>query len=318
MKIIQERTLSMYAAVADFLAANTTAVAGLQNFSALSAAFGSKIAALRLLQQQQRGTISGDMTQKKVDLRREVVLQTRQLINALKAHYDTANDDTHNIALKKTASSWDKLADTNVVSDVRNVLGLAQTVAADLVDYGIDATWLATYSTKITAYEIMIPKPRLTVVKRADLTKALETNFAEAKKLLDSITIQIGVLEFSNASFYSKFLGAKKIISSGSRVTAFRMSIKSTDGVAQTGFTVQLLRQATGETAIYKTNKNGTLVRQNMVDGVYEITITKVDYAPLSGKVAVVAGETYVLEVTVDVAGKVFKDGRNPKTGEAI
>ena len=102
-----------------------------------------------------------DATNKKVDFRREVVLQTRHLVNVLKAYYNGIDDNTHDAALNKPASSWNRLADTNVVSDVRNILALAQTVAAGLADYNIDAAWLTAYTAKINAYEKIIPRPRL-------------------------------------------------------------------------------------------------------------------------------------------------------------
>ncbi len=318
MNIIQERTLSMLEAVVLLLDGNAAIVGGLHDFSTVYTPFKASVAAIKSLQQQQRGTISQNATQKKVDLRRSVTQQTLKLVNALRAHLAIANDNTHDATLLVTKSSLDKLADTNLVSDARNILALGNSLATGIANYGVNAAWLTNYAATITAYDAAIAMPRITMVDRATYTAALTTNFAEAKRLLDIITFLVKTIEFDNPNFYSRFDKAKKITNTGSRLTAFRMAIKSTDGIAQTGFTVALLRQATGETAIYKTNKSGTLVRQNMVDGTYEITITKNDYAPLSGKIVLIKGETYLLEVTVDVAAKVFKDGRNPKTGETI
>ena len=318
MKIVQERNLSMYLAVIDLLDANAPIVAGLHNFGTLYTPFKAKVQAIRALQQQQMGAVSGNITQKKSDLRRNLVVQTRIIANALNAHFTMVEDHTHDALFVKSVSYWTSLADTNFVGACRNMLALATTVVTDLANYGIDAANLTAYAAAVNTFELIIPKPRMTMVNKSVFTADLETNFAEAKKMLDKITSLVDILEFSNVNFYQQFVGAKKVTNLTTRPIAFRMAVKSLDGVAQSGCTVQLLRVATGDTSIYKVNKNGTLVRQNMVDGVYEITVLKNDYAPLSGKVVLIAGETYFLEVTVDVVAKVFKDGRNPKTGEAI
>jgi hypothetical protein len=318
MKISFERMLSSYSALEDLFDANPTITAGLHNFSTVYTPFKATVATIRGLQQQQIGATSTDATKKKIDARRSVIFQAETLLIALKAHFIMADDHSHDAIIGLGVARLKGSADTNFVSDCRNILALATTVAADLVNYNIDAAFLTNYAASITVFEAIIPKPRMTLVDRAAFTAALETNFETAKTLLDKISALVDVLKYSNPTFYQRFLGAKKVTNLNTRLTAFRMSIKSTDGVAQTGCTVQFLRQATGETIIYKTNKSGTLVRQNMVDGVYEITITKNDYAPLSGKIVLIQGETYILEVTVDVTAKVFKDGRNPKTGEAI
>jgi 5-hydroxyisourate hydrolase-like protein (transthyretin family) len=318
MQIFQERKLSMYAAVIDLIDANAAIVTPLHNFSAIYTPFKTTVSNIQTLQQQQRGTVSVGTTQLKTDLRRNLTIETRKITNALSVYFTILRDPTHNNIVKKAASYWSASADTNFVSDCRNVFDLATTHATDIANYGITAANLTAYATAIDAFQLIIPKPRMTIIDKKAFTNQLETNFTAAKNHLDIITALITTLEFSNTQFYNRFLSAKKIISTGSRVTAFRMAIKSATGTPQTGFTVQLLRQATGDTTIYKTNKNGTLVRQNMMDGTYDITITKNDYTPISGKIALILGETYILELTVDTTTKTFTEGHNPKTGETI
>jgi hypothetical protein len=318
MNILQESTLSMYEAVVLLIDANVGTVTALHGFSTVYTPFKAKVATIKSVQQQQRGAGSAGATKRKADLRRDVTFGGLKLVNGLRANFAIIGDNTHDAILLVSNSSLNRLADTNLVSDMRNILALANSVAAGIANYGIDAAWLTNYAATITAYDAAIAIPRMTVVDRATYTAVLETNFAEAKQLLGVMALLVKTIEFDNPNFYSRFTKSCKVISAGSRNTAFRMAIKSTDGVAQTGFTVQLFRVSTGDTVLYKTNKSGTLVRQNMVDGVYEITVSKHDYAPLSGKVVLISGETYVLEITVDTAVKVFKGGRNPKTGEVI
>ena len=318
MKIVFERMLSAYSAVEKLLDANTAITANLHNFSTVYTPFKNTVATIRLLQQQQIGATSTDATNKKADFRRNLVLQTEMLLIGLKAHFIMIDNHSNDTLLNMSITRFKTSADTNFVGDCRNVAALANTVAADLVNYSIDATFLTNYTALITAYEAIIPNPRMSLIDRATFTAALETNFAAAKVLVEKVSALIDILKYSNPVFYQRFLAAKKVTNLNTRQTAFRMAIKSIDGAVQTGFNVQLLRQATGSVSSYKVNKNGTLVRRNMVDGVYEITITKNDYAPLSGRIVLITGETYFLEVTVDTVAKTFQGGHNSKTGEMI
>lgn len=318
MKMIFERMLSAYSAVEQFLDANTAVTANLHNFNTVYTPFKTTVANIRTLQQQQIGATSRDATNNKTAFRRNLIHQTETLLFALKAHFLMINNRSHDALVNSNMTRFRISADTNFVGDCRNVAALANTVASDLVNYNISASFLTNYTSLITAYEAIIPTPRISMIDRSAFTAALETNFTTAKELIEKISALIDTLKYSNPIFHQRFLGAKKVTNLNTRQCAFRMSIKGVDGTIQTGFTVQLLRQATNTATFYKVNKNGTIVRQNMVDGIYEITIIKTDYAPLSGRIVLISDETYVLEVIVDTVTKTFQGGHNPKTGETI
>jgi hypothetical protein len=318
MTIVQERTLSMQLATINLLDSSPAFITALPNYPALYAAFKATVDQIKKISKEQSNVVSIDKTKSKKDLRQTHTLKTLQLNDVLKAYFAFTNNIAHGNTTDATITSLNRLADNNFVNKCEQIYDLALPLAADLTPYGIDAAWLAAYHTELNSFSSITMAPRVATVNRAAFTNQLNTLFATAKTQLDHLTLLINLTQYSQPSFYFRYKDVIKIIDAKSSPLALRLSVKSLTGISQSGFTVSFLRQSNGEVTTFKTNPNGILQRRNMPAGVYEITVSKVDYAPLTGKIAIIGGETYLLEVRVDTTAKTFKDGRNPKTGEAI
>jgi hypothetical protein len=186
------------------------------------------------------------------------------------------------------------------------------------VPYGITAAYLTDYKTDLDVYANVAPDPRLATVSRAGYTEQLVTLFEKSKVEQEKLSNLIGLMEFTDVNFFNLYKNTTRVISAGTRSIAFRANIKDTNGLAINKFTFTFMRQSDSEVAQYKVNANGTLQRQALKAGIYELTITKTDYTPLTGKIVIISGETYTLNVVADTVTKTILSGSNIKTGEVM
>jgi Carboxypeptidase regulatory-like domain len=273
---------------------------------------------IKNIAQQQSVTDSKDKTLTKKERSTALIIKTMQLVTILQAHFLFINDITHTNAINIAISGLQKLADNNLVDKCQEIHDIANGVIADLADYNIDAAWLTAYQNQLNDFDSITAAPRVATVNRASLTAQLGTLFNTAKAELDHVSTLVKLLEYTDPVFYASYKNAIKIINVKSNPIDFRLTVKDTNGAAQRGFTLTLLRLSNNEALQFKTNPNGIIQRKSLAEGNYDITLTKIDYAPLVGRISVVAGETYNLDVTIDTTNKTIIQGKNPKTGEMI
>lgn len=318
MNQVQERTLSMQKASILFLDAQSAVTATIPGFTAIYAQYKSTVADIQTIANQQSVSNSKDQTDNKKSKSEKLIMATAQLSNVLNAYFITAGNTQHVNALSGTAATFRKLADNNLISKCQEVHDIALAEVAHLAPYGVTAATLGDMQAQITDFASVTSAPRVVVINRAGYTAQLATLFETAKTQLNHLSILVKVVEYSNPSFYLRFLDAIKITNLSRNAIAFRLSVRDQDGKPQTGFTLTLYRLSNKDTAQYRTNPNGVIIRRNLPEDVYEITLTKTDYAPLTGKVAIIKGETYPLVVQVDTVTKTIVGGKNTKTGETV
>ena len=318
MNIFQERTRSMYNASITFIDTHLTKVTPLPNFTTVYNQYKNTVLLIKSISQQQSVIESKDKTLTKKQRSTALCIKTVQLVNILKAHFLFTNNITHTNAINVSLSSLQKMADNNLVDKCQEIHDIASTIIANLADYNINAAWLTTYQNQLNDFDSITASPRVATVNRASLTAQLGTLFDTAKTQLEHVTTLVKLLEYTDPVFYASYKNAIKIINVKSNPIDFRLTVKDTNGATQRGFTLTLLRLSNGEAMQYKTNPNGIIQRKSLPESAYDITLTKTDYTPLTGRISVIAGETYLLEVTVDTINKIIVQGRNPKTGEVI
>ena len=318
MTISQERTLSMQEAVVLLLDSNTNKTAGLPNFASLLTDFKATVDAIKLIQGKQRSIQQNTQGLSKADARIDVTMLTRKLINALKAYFDDTQNATNSIMLSNQPTYYNRLADTNLVSDCRNLHDLGMTVKVALEDYGIAATWLPNYKAAIDTFENIVPVPRVTRTEQASYTAQLTQLFVTAKEQLEKLSNKIALLEFDDASFYNQYQTVKKVVLAKGRVLAFKASIVEINNVTLKRFTISLVRQSDNKVYEYKTNNNNTLQRRSLTEGVYTLTVKALDVPAFTGRLVLDAGTTCAIRVEVDMTAKTILKVVKTDTGEEL
>jgi hypothetical protein len=317
MTRIQERTLSMQLGVVSFLKKQAAITATIPQFAVNFTPFEATVNAIRDIEQEQLVADSKSNTKSKSDLRMQCVVQLRMVIDALGAYAVGANDNSLLQKTNVTDTHLKSSADTTFASQCDLFYNLAVPLVADLVPYGITAAKLSTFRDDVDSFIDIIPQPRQTIISRANSTEQLVTLFAQAKTQLERISKLVAIKRLTEPTFFNIFTESTKIVSSGSTPIALRITVADNDGVALRSVNCTLTRLHDNKILTYKTNENGTILRHFLQEGMYDVAFTKIGFAPFTTQIILEAGVTFQLHILVDTTKKVFRDGRNPKTGDA-
>ena len=247
---------------------------------------------------------SGIQTTTKKDLRMQCTTQLQNVLDILKAYSVAINDS---VLLQKIPTRFSKiklLPDTAFSADCNKYYAIAAPLTADLDPYGIDAAYMTAFRQNIDDYTDVITNPRTAIINRADSTAQLKVLFANAKKELEKLTIFVTTKRLTDPRLYSKYLESIRIIDNGSTPHALRVSLKAEDGTPLRTFTFTFLRQADGKVFEYKTNENGTIVRNYFKEGNYQVTINKTGYTPATTTITLEPNITYKLNATANTTDK--------------
>lgn len=103
--------------------------------------------------------------------------------------------------------------DTDVATPCQGIHDTANSHLAALADYSVDANTLADLQAKINAYGAMVAKPRSARSKKSAARTSLNTEFAEADKVLnDKLDRLMAKFRSSQPVFYSAYRTAREIV----------------------------------------------------------------------------------------------------------
>ncbi len=300
----QERTLSMLILFSNTMKKATAVTATIPTFSTKFAELEAKINEIRDIEQQQSTQTNTIDSSAKKDLRMQCFLQLRTVSDSLNAF---AIGTENNTLAQQVAMPIGKLktaADTTFATQCETFYNIALPLAADLVPYGVPALLLPSFRTDIDNYLNIISAPRENIINRADTTKKLAAIFTEAKTILSKLVKLAAIKRTSDASFYNKLIESTKIVDTGSTPIALRVSVKDQDGTAIRGFTFTFVRATDSKAFEYRTNENGTIVRQFFKDGVYTVTASRIGFTSATDNIIIEDGITYKLEAVVNLTDK--------------
>jgi PEGA domain len=300
----QERTFSMLLLVLNYFKNNTAITSGIPQFTNVFTAFEVTINDIIEIEQTRISDDSQIQTSTKKDLRMQCTAQLETLIEMLRAHAAAINDIVLLQKLNQPFSKIKILADTAFAADCNKYYTMAQPFEADLIPYGITAAKMTVFLQDITDYTNIITTPRATIIGRAEATVLLKEKFATAKKQLETLTIFATTKRLTKPSFYSQFIKSSKIIDNGSTPRALSIALKDETGTPLRAFTFTFTRLADGKAFEYKTNENGTIVRQFFKEGTYSLSISKSSYTTYTGTVEIEAGTTYKITATANSLDK--------------
>jgi hypothetical protein len=301
----QERTLSMFLLLLNFLKKNLAITATVPHFIVNFDAFEALVNEIRDIEQQQSVQTSTVTAKAKKDLRMSCLSQMQTVVDAVNSYAVGINDDVLLAKVSVGISKYKNNADTAFATGCETYYNIALPLAADLAPYGTGAPYLAAFRADIDTYLDIITAPRENIIERADTTKLLATLFDNGKKQVVRLTKLVSIKRLSEPSFFSKFTESIKIVDTGSTKIALRVALKDQDGLALRAFTFTFIRATDGKAFEYKTNDNGTIVRQFFKDGAYTVTITKIGYTTFVGNIIIEDNVTYKLDAVANTVDKV-------------
>lgn len=213
----QENKLTMYATVVSYLDKNLTQVQSLPQFTTLLADLKAYIAGINAHSTTQQTGTKGYAKQKS-NLKNTLVEIAVEVLNALKAFAALTGNVVLTGEINYTPSKLLQTPDTILSDKVQVLLTKAGEHLPALADYGITQTTLDSLQQANTAYMQSITDPRTGTITRKGATTSLADTFAKADDLLNNkMDLVIELLRLKDATTYTAYRSARKIMNMGSR-----------------------------------------------------------------------------------------------------
>lgn len=296
----QEAKLNMYNAVLSFCNQNEIIVATIPAFTTAVDNLIAKKDQIDNTAQQEAIIITG-ITINKANLKKIMIDSATNIASAGFAYATSSNNAVLKEKFKFTSSDFQRFKDDELPLIVQNIHDNANSVAAQLVAFGITAPMLASFQTQITNYTNAVPSPRNAAAQRKALRELLVTYFSEADQILkermDKLALQF---KTSDPEFYNSYRNNRIIINAPTSASQAAGVVNAvTVDVAIPGVAVTV----TGQPYNTVTGIDGSYSLKIPVPGIYTINFTKAGYAPLQiPNVLIKLGETTTLNVDLTPA----------------
>ena len=244
---------------------------------------------------------------------RDIIVQEGTFIAMRIKRYALKVQDT-GLAKSMDYSEWDlrKASDNELAGICNLIISKAAPILGQLKIYSVSAELFATFKKATTDFSAMIAKPLSAESQTKNATAALAKLFKETDSILaNGLDLDIEVYKKSNPDFYNELQAARKVNKAASSVTALRASVtdKATGKPIKAATFVfskhlngnALLAASTnGSKVTKKTTDKGNLRITNMVEGIYDVTVSKTGYKEQSLTITVLSRETLDLGVEME------------------
>lgn len=217
-----ENKVSMYKVVLFLCEQNLTLMGLFVAINNLFILFKQKVNEIDSLIQQKLIITTGLSVDKK-NLKKQLADLTERVAGAVHAYADSTGDN--NLMHEVRYSIWDylKMRDTVLVDVCRNIYTIANTNAANITGFGVDAVMLQTFSNSIDLFENKSPQPIEAREHSAMLTLVINEKEKEIDTFLKNrFDKAIKMLKASDPNFVMEFSNARQVIDLGIRHTKLK------------------------------------------------------------------------------------------------
>jgi len=274
----QESRLSMYQEIMGLVNNNLPIVTPLPYSSEFITTMTGVISQIILNGEKQDLDITGIAAIKK-QLR--TIIEFKGLDIALKVvAYATLNGKLPllNEAKKYTKTELTHCADNILKIHCECIYDLANDNIADLATYGIDATMLSDFQTDINNYYDTIATPTISIADRKVITDTIRYLFIAGDAAMKKADAMVEVVRITEPAFYVEYKNLRKITNTGARTMALKGTAVNNKNKGIQGVRFEFAQQETSVVIVKETYIKGGFNIQDMPDGVWDVTITKVGY----------------------------------------
>jgi hypothetical protein len=294
----QEVKLNMYNSVLTHCDQNQRVVETIPALETSIAALKTTVTAITTTVQQQLQATKGH-TQGKTDSRQALCTFANEVAGALFAYATDKKDAVMKEKVKTSFSALRLLRDEELAPVCRIYADLATVNEAVLADYGLLPAVIASFKAAIENYYATVPAPRNAVALRSAYKKSLAVLFTNADEILKNKIDKLSLpLKKSNRGFMDAYNSNRRIIDTGGITTQLKLTIKGekdADGVIS-GAMVKIGKL--GIEAV--TNKQGQLLLKPVIQGEYDIEISKEGYQPQTiTEVKITRGQANAVEIAL-------------------
>ena len=234
--------------------------------------------------------------------------------NRMQSYAAVAGNSDLLASIRYSASDMKKARDTSIIGICDTIVAKANANVSALATYGITAALITDLQTAISNFTATLSKPRTVKSQTKTATENLAVLFKETNDLLTKrMDLDIEVFKATKPDFYSQYKTARNVISNTGSVAAVlgKATLKD-NGTPVSGVTFSFKPSGNGQAKMVATQSNHSLVKksaakgqfriQNMAEGTYIVTVTKLGIKEQTLTINVINGETTNLVVELERA----------------
>ncbi|MCX6352090.1 MAG: carboxypeptidase-like regulatory domain-containing protein, partial [Bacteroidetes bacterium] len=225
-------------------------------------------------------------------LERMLLFMSSQML----AYYRATGDDKLKTGIQYSPTKLMQMADDALLGVCARLSGLAAARLAGLVDYGVDATFLADLEAQKELFKGWINAPANAARLRKEAGQQFIALLKQAKEILDDMDLLMTFFILRNPELRDIYKISRKVIRRKAEIPAIKGSIRDADGNALKGVIVRI-KGKMGRKSISTAKGNFRFIR--LKDGSYPITFRKKGFA--DAEVEMKTGEGLVEVVMVGV-----------------
>lgn len=312
----QNARQSMYITVAEYLTIYLDFIKGLPNISEFLTGLKARITAIEELTAQHVFSKTG-VTAAKKSLKNGLAKMLANLIFRLRAFAKFQNDQVLLNELKNSESTLRVMSDTTLYGYAQGIYARIEENIGTLEPYGITADSQTALQEAISKFSASIPKPRLSIADKKQITMDMARYFDEADAILENIDTVMKIMKEVNSKVYNGYVSSRKVIQSGnSSLTLRGVVTDSATGDPVKG--VLLSFSAIGNDTALNTETNSIIANREEVlltkrtadkggfnvkslpEGVYSVSVKKNGYKEQTLTMAVNDGELNELNIEIE------------------
>lgn len=310
MTTSQERKLSMYYSVKDFLAANAAIVNTLPNFGGFNTNFNGYISQIEATRKLQEADKTG-IAKNKLSLKEDLVAKAVDVARKVGAYAAVTNNMVLAAEVNYTESALEQSADTILRDKAQVIYDRANSNLAALASYGVTAAILTALQVAITTYASNFSKPKQGINDKKQATDGLVDLFKLADGVLSGKMDKIvEVVRASQPVFYTGYSNARVLGSFGFKKLALKTLVKDAKGdvvgkanaLLLSANDLKALNKATTPKPVLKkkTSDLGQFRVKSLASGSYVLQVNKPGYKPAEVTINIVDGETSEVVVVLE------------------
>ena len=293
----QDNKLVMLMILRDYLIQYNAIVLTIPNLNGLLTNLQTLINQIQSVSVSQISNKTG-VKENKEELRNNVVVIGGDVARRLSAYATIANNDILFQEVHVSDAELLKLTDERLRDTIQLIYdrGMANMTTASA--YGINSFLLSSLLSALNAYNVAMPKPRLSITEKRQATILMAKLFDDVDALLMKIDILVDIVKLTQTSFHSGFKSARVLIDRGGRKRMLTMFvIDLLDGTPIKGVTCKFTLET--HEIVKKSSVKGGFFIKSMPEGVYKLRANKSGYKELVRDVAVVKNESSRLTISI-------------------
>jgi len=208
-----------------------------------------------------------------------LVQKTLFLSNRIQSYANTTKNIELHAEVTFTVSDLKKSRDSHLIGICNIIIARANANLAALAPYSVTTQLIQELQQLLTSYSTIKTKPRAVRSEVKNATDNLRNNFKDVDAILSKrLDLDIEVFKSSNHDFYSQYLSARTINSTGSKTSL--LVIRVVDAATKLPLPNVLctitLQSDTSVTFVKKTAKHGILYVPNVGEGKYTVKSEKI------------------------------------------